>query len=249
MHVSAWNVALQALNFLVLAWLLQRFLFKPVRAVLSKRQEAIAASMRAAAEEKAAAERAEEEYRAKSAGLAGEAARAREQALAAAEQEARRIREDATRLARAEAERARGDVDRERVEALRALEVRAADLAASIAERLLRDVLPDSDAAFLWRATASIDALDGARRAALARQIAAGGLEVVSARPLEPATRARLEQWSSALAGGPARTSYGLDASLIAGVELRLPTGVWRSHWRAVLESIRAELGSHATAA
>lgn len=249
MHVSIWNVALQAINFLVLAWLLQRFLFKPVRAVLVKRQAAIAASMQEAAAEKAEAERAAAEYRAKSAGIAGEAERAREQALAAAEKDARRIREEATRLARNEAERAKGEVDRERIEALRALETRAADLAASIAERLLRDVLPDSDAPFLWRATASIDALDAPRRATLARQIAGGSIEVVSARPLEAATREKLEQWLLALVGGSTRTSYGVNASLIAGVELRLPTGVWRSHWRASIESLRAELGGHEAAA
>jgi len=249
MHASPWNVALQALNFLVLAWLLQRFLFKPVRAVLVKRQEAIGASMREAAAAKSEAERLAGEYRAKSAGIAGEAERAREQALAAAEKEARRIREEAVRLARTEAERAKGDVERERVEALRALEARAADLAVSIAERLLRDALPDSDAPFLWRATASIDALDAPRRAALARQIASGGIEAVSARPLEAATRERFETWLSALAGGPARAAYGVDASLIAGVELRLPTGVWRANWRASIERIRAELGDRAAAA
>lgn len=249
MHVSPWNVALQALNFVVLAWLLQRFLFKPVRAVLVKRQETIAASMREAAAAKAEGERAAEEYRVKFAGIAGEAERARQQALAAAEKEARRIRDEATRLARADAERAKADVDHERAEVLSALESRAADLAASVAERLLRDVLPDSDAPFLWRAIASIDGLDAPRREAIARQIGAGAIEAVSARPFEAATREKFERWLSALVGGPVRPSYTVDASLIAGVELRLPTGVWRSHWRASIETIRAELADHEAAA
>jgi ATPase subunit of ABC transporter with duplicated ATPase domains len=41
MHVSPWNVAFQTLNFLVLAWLLHRFLWKPVRRILAARQEEI----------------------------------------------------------------------------------------------------------------------------------------------------------------------------------------------------------------
>jgi len=249
MHVSVWNVALQALNFLVLAWLLQRFLWKPVRAVIVKRQEVVAASLRSAAAEKLEAERTIAEYRSKSAGIAAEGERAREEALAAAQKEAQNIRDDGARVARAERERAKGEVERERGEALRTLETHAAVLAASIAERLLRDAVPESDALFLWRATSDIDALDSSRRAAIARQISIEGIEVVSARPLEAATRERFERWVSALVGAAVRTSYGVDASLIAGVELRLATSIWRSHWRASIDRIRAELESHEAAA
>lgn len=249
MHVSVWNVALQALNFLVLAWLLQRFLFKPVRAMLVKRQAVVAASLREATAGKADAERTIAEYRSKSAGIAAEAERAREQALAAAKKEAQGIRDDAARLARVEGERARGEVERERAEALRTLEARAADLATSIAERLLRGALPDSDAPFLWRATSSIDTLEPSRKATLARQIATDGVQVVSARPLEAETRERFERWIAALVGGTARTTYDVDAGLIAGVELRLTTSIWRSHWRASIDRVRAELEGHEAAA
>jgi F-type H+-transporting ATPase subunit b len=249
MHVSAWNVALQAINFLVLAWLLQRFLFKPVRAVLVARQESVAASIQEAAAKKVEAERTVEEYRAKSRGIAGEAERARQLAIAGAEKEAIRIHEEAARLLRTERERAKDDVERERADALRALEAQARDLAISIAERLLHDVMLESDAPFLWQATGTIDALDAPRKTAFARQIAGGTLEIVSAHPLETATRERFEHWLVALVGGPVRTSYGVDTSLIAGVELRLPTGVWRSHWRASIERMRAELGGHEAAA
>jgi F-type H+-transporting ATPase subunit b len=249
MHVSAWNVALQTINFVVLAWLLNRFLFKPVRAVLAKRQEAIEASMREGEAKKAESERIIEEYRAKSAGIASEAERAREQALAAAANEVRRMREDAARRAQAEIERAKGEVGRERVEALRALEERAAELATSIARRLVDEAIADSDAPFLWRTTASIDALEPARKGALGSQLATGRVEIVSSRPIEPATRERFDGWLASLAGKPVATSYSTDESLIAGVELRLPTGVWRSNWRASLERIRAELEAHAAAA
>jgi len=55
MHVSLWNMGLQTVNFVILALLLNRFLFKPVRAVLAKRQETIEASMREAEAKKAEA--------------------------------------------------------------------------------------------------------------------------------------------------------------------------------------------------
>ncbi|HEY3820271.1 MAG TPA: ATP synthase F0 subunit B [Polyangiaceae bacterium] len=249
MHVSLWNVALQTINFVVLAWLLQRFLFKPVRAALTKRQEAIESTLREAESKKADAVRTIEEYRAKSEGITGEAERAREAALATVEKDAQRLRDEAVRQAQAELERAKGEVQRERVEALHALESRAAELATVIARRLLTDAIPDSDSPFLWRVTASIDSLDPARRAGLGRQVAAGSVEMTSARPLEAPTRARFEGWLTALAGTPVSTSYVLDQSLIAGVEVRLATDVWRSNWRASLEHIRTDLEAHATAA
>ena len=249
MHVSAWNVALQSINFLVLAWLLQRFLFKPVRAVLAKREETIATSLRDGDAKRIEAEQALAEYRAKSEGLAREALQARELALAEAEKDARRLREEAARVARVESERAKAEVERERGLVLNALESQAADLAIKIANRLLHDVAPETDALFLWRATESVDALDAVRKAAFARQVTERGIEVVSAHALDAATRERFERWLSSIAMPHAGASYAVDPSLIAGVELRLPYAVWRSHWRASLEQIRAELVSHDAAA
>jgi F-type H+-transporting ATPase subunit b len=249
MHVSIWNVALQTVNFLVLAWLLQRFLFKPVRAALAKRQTAIEASLRDADQMKTEADRVIEEYRQKAAGIGDEAAQAREQAVAAAEGGAKQVREEAVRLAKVEIDRARASIERERAEALRWLEARAAELATCVAERLLRETLPDSDAPFLWRATASIDALDARDRATTAQRFASGPVEAVSSRPLDGPTRERFERWLSNLAGTPVRASYHVDSALIAGIELRLPTGVWRANWRDALDRARAEMIGHETAA
>jgi F-type H+-transporting ATPase subunit b len=249
MHVSLWNVALQTINFLVLVWLLQRFLFKPVRANLAKRQEAVAAFLHEADQKKAEADRAVEEYLAKTAGIATEASRARDEALEAAARDAQRIRDEAIRQAQIETDRAKAQIERERTEALRLLETRAADLAASLAERLLREALPDSDAPFLWRATASIDALDPAGRAAAGQWFAKGPVEAISSRPLDPSTRERFERWLSTLAGGPVPATYRVNEGLIAGVELRVPTGVWRANWRESLDRMRMEMGAHEAAA
>lgn len=249
MQVSLWNVALQTVNFVVLAWLLQRFLFKPVRAVLAKRQSAIEASLREADVKKKDAERLADEYRAKSATVASEAERAREAALAEAKGGARELREEAVRQAQAEIERARGDLRRERVEALHALEQRALDLATTVARRLLVDAAPESDEPFLERLTASVDKLDPARRAALGRQLGAAKVEIASCHALDARARARLEAWLAALANKPVDISYIQDESLIAGVEMRTPTGVWRAHWHESLDRIRAELEAHAAAA
>lgn len=148
MHVSVWNVALQIVNFLVLAWLLQRFVFEPVRKVFEQRKEAIEASLRQADAAKADAERAMEEYRGKTAAIARAVEEARQSALALAERDAQKLGEEASRKAQAEIELTRRTLEQQRAEALRVLEASAADLATEIARRLLRDVGPESDAHF-----------------------------------------------------------------------------------------------------
>jgi F-type H+-transporting ATPase subunit b len=249
MHISGWNIALQTINFVLLMYLLERLLFKPVRAVLTKRQQAADASMREAESKKVEAEGLIEDYRARMGSIARDAQRARDEALAAAEAEARRLRDEAAHQARAEIERGMDQLQRERADALRELEARAAALATSMAQRLLQDALPEGDGAFLWRVTASVDALEPARKAVLARQLAGTSVEAVSARPLDDGVRARLEAWLASLAGQPVAVAYRDDDRLIAGVELRLPAGVWRSHWRGSLDRIQAELKAHAAAA
>ena len=52
MSFSWWTFALQAVNFLVLVWLLRRFLFKPVTAMVARRKEEIARGMAEVAAEK-----------------------------------------------------------------------------------------------------------------------------------------------------------------------------------------------------
>jgi F-type H+-transporting ATPase subunit b len=248
MHVSLWNVALQMINFAVLAWLLQRFLFKPVRAVLTKRQEAVATATKSAELREHEAEQALESYRAKSEGIAHEAARAREEAVAAANTAAATIREEATKQARLIVDRAAADIERQRAAVLASLEEHAGDLAASIALRVLDDAARD-DGPFLSRVMTAIDAMDASRKMALTRQLAGRGVDLVSAHALDAKTRAQFESWLAALVGHSARVAYAVDATLIAGVELRLATGVWRAHLRDDVERIRAELRREPTAA
>ena len=61
MHIDGWTILLQAVNFLILVWLLRRFLYRPVLAVIAERQ---AATERARNEAEAARQAAEDARRA-----------------------------------------------------------------------------------------------------------------------------------------------------------------------------------------
>ena len=62
MQISWWTLALQAVNFLVLVWLLQRFLYKPVRDILEKRKALATQALDAAAKAKSEAEAERKRY-------------------------------------------------------------------------------------------------------------------------------------------------------------------------------------------
>jgi F-type H+-transporting ATPase subunit b len=70
MNFSWWTFALQAANFLILVWLLQRFLFKPVKAIVARRKEEISHALTEESAEKESAERLKREMEAKRSRLA-----------------------------------------------------------------------------------------------------------------------------------------------------------------------------------
>ncbi|MFQ5699472.1 MAG: hypothetical protein ACE5IL_14465 [Myxococcota bacterium] len=143
---SAFLLALQALNALLLVGLLLRFVRRPLQEFMVQRRHRIEAEIRAARQriDEAEADLAQwrsqlETFESESERLVAEAEalgrREREQASRRAEQNARRIAEDARRVADQEIERSR-----------LALRLEAASLAAEIARDLVQRYLaPDDD--------------------------------------------------------------------------------------------------------
>jgi F-type H+-transporting ATPase subunit b len=69
MLIDWFTVGAQALNFLVLVWLMKRFLYKPILQAIDTREKKIAAELAAAASQKAEAEKEREELQRKQATL------------------------------------------------------------------------------------------------------------------------------------------------------------------------------------
>jgi F0F1-type ATP synthase membrane subunit b/b' len=242
MHVSLWSVGFQIVNFIVLALLLRRFLYAPVRRAIEKRKAEIDARYAEADAKKKEADEAAAAYRAKLATAEADAEHERARLLAEAEKRAAAIHDDTERKAHEIVERTRAALDAERAEALRMLEARAGEVAAAIAERLLADIAPDTDEVFLARATAKIDGLEASRKIILKKELVASGAEVVSAHALDQRARTRFDAWVTSLAGQEVPTKYAVDPSLIAGVELRFAHDVWRFNWRSSLARVRSDL-------
>ena len=144
MNFSWWTFALQAVNFLILIWLLRRFLFKPVTAIVARRKEEIARGMTEASAEKQKALDLQRDLQAQRAGIEAERQKAIEEQRAQLAAERKRMIDEA----RAEAEKIRtqaaAQLSEERAAAAQELFSQTIELAVNLAERLLRELASPS---------------------------------------------------------------------------------------------------------
>jgi len=127
----------QLINFTVLLFILQRFLYKPMLDMLEKRKERIRESMDYAERVKKESERAEADYQKK----IEESRREAQEIITRATQQAERAREEVLAKAREEAReiknKAMADVEYERKRVMADLRTEVADLAILAAGRVL----------------------------------------------------------------------------------------------------------------
>lgn len=236
MHVDWWTLALQAVNFLVLAWLLQHFLYQPVMRVVAARR---AESDRLLADAEAGRRRAEE-LEADAARQRGQMAQERDallgEARSAAAKEAQALVEQARGQAGQVMAEARLRVKHDAEEAARALRRQAARLAGAMASRLAQSAPPPA-LAFLPRLAEALDSLPEATRAGLRE----GPLVVASATPLVDGEKAAVRREIAARLGEGAAPAFVTDAALIAGLEVRSPHVVLRGNWATDLDALANE--------
>jgi F-type H+-transporting ATPase subunit b len=225
--------ALEILNFLVLAWLLKRFLYQPVLALLDARQARINAEATHAGQKLAEAEALRLDYEARLAQWRDDCALsrrqleedlARERAAAlenlkkslADEAAKARARDEALAAAR-EAAVAREAVSAAYSEAAAMLQrLASVELTARLARLCQEDLaaLAEDDLATLRKAAAALDA--------------ASPVEIIAAHPLDAETRAHLGQALAEAAGRPLQAVFKEAPELIAG--LRVGVGECQLH-------------------
>lgn len=233
MKIDWWTLGLQAINVMLLLWVLQRFLFKPVQAVIARRQQD---SQRLMAEAMAARDSAVQMRTALEAERAAGAC-GREQALAAVQAEARKAREAlllaATQEVQQRAAAAQAALELERTEAATALRTQAAELAGSMARHLL-ERLP----AATWNRHFLEQACGELARLAPQEARQTGSVHIITADALASEDQAWARQTLGTALGQPVSCDFAVDARLIAGVELHFSHLVVRNHWAGDLEHI-----------
>ncbi|GAA4337401.1 ATP synthase F0 subunit B [Pigmentiphaga soli] len=248
MEFDPWTLGLQTVNVLVLLWLLQRFLFKPVSRILAQRQALAAERLTQADAARAAAEEKARSLEAERAGMAAEREKLLADARTAAQAERDALLARGAEEAARRAQEAQAAAARELAEAEAALTARGAHLAVDIARRLLRRLPGGALAdAFLDDVCQAVAALPEARRRELREDAAEGGVRVALAAMPEPDWMQRCGERLAAALGGPVQVEPVEDPALVAGIELRFRHVVVRNTWAADLDRILGALDDGAS--
>jgi F-type H+-transporting ATPase subunit b len=237
MHPHLATLLFQVANFLVLAGVLRYWLYRPVRAMIDRRQREIEAPLAAASTDRAKAAELLADVERQHLAAAGE----RNQLLLEAGRDAETRRDQVladARRAGADLLRSERDaVARERAAAESSLRVHATQLAIGIAARLLATAgTRDATDHLLEEAIRTVESMAGPEPGrALHSTNGHVPVRLVTALPLEPARRDTVTERLHRTLGDRVDVTFTEDAALIAGAEIHLPTAVVRQTWRQQL--------------
>ncbi|MGI9421559.1 MAG: F0F1 ATP synthase subunit delta [Hyphomicrobiaceae bacterium] len=247
MQIDWLTVAAQIINFLVLVWLLKRFMYGPIMRAVDEREARIAGSL-----EKAELARSE---------AADEAARYRKKLDELADDRENMLKEaaeDASALRAALEEQGRAEVDAEREEWLKALADEKASFMVDVRERVLRTFtslarqgladLADADLQdqVVGRFLKELHGLDEPELAKL-KKIADGRDEKVLVRTafaLSPEQRRRLTTAVCEILGRDTAITFEGAPELICGIEIRAAGQLLRWSLDGLMEDVEVDIAN-----
>lgn len=228
MEFSWSTFLLEIINFLVLVWILKRFLYKPVLNVISRRKAGIEERLDEARRLHDEADALKEEYENRLVDWDRERRGARDVLARELEEErAQKVKELDEALDR-ERERAHVSESRRRSQAQRELEYRAVEQGAKFATRLLdRACGPELEEKLVEELLDGMSILSTDQVASLRTQWGAppDAILVSSAYELPEDRREKLEGALRKVTGLDVPVRYELDPDLLAG--LRISVGAW----------------------
>jgi F-type H+-transporting ATPase subunit b len=245
MHIDWWTLALQTINVLILVWILARFFYRPVAAIIEKRRAAAAKLLTDASAAQAAVDADKTSLAAARAGFAAEHDKllsdARKQAEIDRGALLKKAAETAAKL-RAENESV---LERDRKMMEQAMVERASALAVEIAQKLLETLPPGlAVTTFLSALSDQLGALPPKSRELLANAARASGLDFTTAAPLDEPQKAECQKFIEDLLNTKTILTFRSDPALIAGIEIRSDTITLKNNWRDALARIMQQLGT-----
>ena len=232
MTINWFTIAAQILNFLVLVYLLKRFLYPAIIGAMDKREKLIASRLQAAEEKTKQATEAEASYNQ----LKQELATQRQDLTSQAREEAEKLRQELSGKARDEVDadkaRWREAIKQQQDEFLRLLRERAAEQVVAIARRTLQDLADESlEQRIISRFIERLEHIDRAENDALRKSLEKGKstIGIASAFKLPDDTRKRIRGVLQDQLGDSPEPTFSTSADLIGGIELSV--GDMRIAW------------------
>jgi F-type H+-transporting ATPase subunit b len=244
------TIVLEIVNFLVLVWILKRFLYQPVLDIIERRKAGIDATAKKAEASGREADALKQLYEGRLADWERERAAARDALRQELDAERRRRVEALQADMQAEREKVRVTDERRAAETRRRSEQQAVAQSARFAAKLLGRLSgPDLDARLTALLVDELAQLPPEKISMLRRQGTPDlkDAEVLSAQRLEPDIRLRVESTLHTLFDRPLACRFREEPALIAGVRITLGPWVLRANLQDELQGF-AELSDESTA-
>jgi len=248
MQIDWWTLGLQALNFLVLVWLLWRFLYKPVRGVIDKRKELAEQAFSKAGKKEQEAEAARQHFEQELARQADERQKMLNMAHKQLESERTGIMEEARQEAHKLIKAARETIAKERQAALKQLRTDVAELAVDLASTVMQEGGPKlSSETALEQLETQLKSLSPDELDRLIDDLRAddANLVIVTATPLDVDDQSRWRQRIADCLGDYGNLGFATDPGILGGAELHLPHSVLRYTWAGQLQLAKELLGQN----
>lgn len=222
LNISLSTLLLQVANFLIMAYILTRFLFKPLKETLDKRAKRATRAMDEAEEAVQEAEKLRHEYERKHENIDAEFAALKDEARIVIDQTRQQMLQEAYEEIEAMRARAREDIEQQRAEALRMHRSKIGDLVTALVQRMMTDILtPQLHQVYL-------DAfLEQLRSVQLNGRISSNdgmavSAELVTATPLAEEHKTRIAAILETAISQPIDLTCRVDPGMTAGAMVRL---------------------------
>ena len=248
MELNWSTFVLEILNFLVLLWILKRFLYQPVLQMIARRQDAIQKSMLDAKKMQDDAQAAQQQYQNRLHDWQQEREQARTALQAEIAAERLRLLESLRVELEQEKEKTRVLAQKEQQEALIKLESAALAQGAQFATRLLQPfATPALESQLVEFALQQLTALNDEQRQAIgfAANADVNEIFVSSAFHLSDEYRQQLLMAIKGITGHAVPLQFTQDATLLAGLRITIGAWVLKANLRDELQAF-AELSQHA---
>lgn len=212
---------LEVLNFFILLWILQRFLYRPVLGVIQARQQRIDAELQDAAARQAEARSARQACEEQLAEWEQAKARARTQLEQDVATERERLLQGVNQEVAEARARHQAQALHDRREWQRMTEQRAVELGGRFVSKLLERVAsPALEERLVAVLVADLEQLSEAERDPIRTALWENGLEVVSAFPLTGPQRQAVTDALAGLAGRAVSPVFRVDPVVISGLRI-----------------------------
>jgi F-type H+-transporting ATPase subunit b len=222
LDINLSTLLLQIANFLIMAYILTRFLFKPLKEMLNKRTSQVTKAVDEAKKTTREAEELRLEYEKKRENIDAEIAALKNEARIVIDETRQQMLKEAYQEIEAMRARAKDEIEQQRTDALLLHRGKIGELVATLTQRMMKGILNPQ----LHQAYLDIF-LDQLRSVQLEGRISTSGEETISAElitatSLAQENKARIATTLEAVVSQPIDLACRVDAGLIAGAMVRL---------------------------